>query len=40
MAQVKIYNSCDCLIFEGTIEEYKKYKEQNYINGSDRVVFE
>lgn len=37
---IKIYNSSDCLIFEGTEEEYKFYKDNGFINGSDRIVFE
>lgn len=40
MKTVKIYNSSECLVFTGSIEEFEQLKKDNLINDSDRIVFE
>ena len=36
---VKIYNSSENLIFEGSYEEYEELKKNNLVNDSDRIYF-
>lgn len=35
---IKIYNSSDVLIFDGTMEQYDILRSNNLINDSDRIV--
>ena len=39
MTTIKIYNSSDCLVFEGNEEQYNELKKNHFINDSDRIVF-
>ena len=38
MSEVKVYNSSENLVFEGSYEEYQQLVKDNLINDSDRVV--
>lgn len=36
MTRVKVYNSCECLVFSGTLDEL----QQCLLDDSDRIVIE
>lgn len=37
---IKVYNSNECLVFEGTEKEFEQLKKDNLLNDSDRIVIE
>ena len=39
MASIKIYNSSECLVFDGNEQEFDNLRANHLINDSDRIVF-
>ena len=40
MATIKVYNSSECLVWEGSENEFYELRKQNLLNDSDRIVVE
>ena len=36
---IKIYNSSDCLVFEGNERAFDKLRANHLLNDSDRIIF-
>ena len=40
MTTIKVYNSSECLVWEGNEDEFYELRKQNLLNDSDRIVVE